>query len=224
MLTILALLSLPSQADAKQLLIDVEKHYRELNSFSMTIEHSDSSGLFPGSYSQVLRWKKVGRFDLVVTKPSDYRPKDGSPGWTAPDYFCDSKKVTSIHPSRGTRTEAVVPDANTSPGWEVSGGLILSWLMDLPGGKFLVAPPSPMKVDLGIGPETTWQGSNIRQITAVLRMDGQPERVTGSFFLDAKELKLVGFSFEAGSQKGWARYANQIENPKFDSEVGLAPK
>jgi len=68
MLPLIALLAVSNPSfDAMALFFEVDKHYRGLESFSMNIEHHDSSGLFPGNYSQSLSWQKGKRFDLGVS-------------------------------------------------------------------------------------------------------------------------------------------------------------
>src|SRR2546426_457749 len=59
-----------------ELLRQVRDHYRSLSSFAMRIEHQDSSGLYPGRYTQRLRWRRGGHFELLVTSKENKRVPD----------------------------------------------------------------------------------------------------------------------------------------------------
>src|SRR5712692_648789 len=91
----------PGPATAVDLLKEVRDHYRSLASFSMRIEHQDSSGLFPGRYSQSLRWRRGGRFELLVTSRGNTR---------VPNYYADGRQVLSIRPGNSWSSEALVPE------------------------------------------------------------------------------------------------------------------
>ena len=67
-LTLATLLLAPAPPSALDLLREARDHYRGLSSFSMRIEHEDSSGLYPGRYTQTLRWRRGGRFELRVIR------------------------------------------------------------------------------------------------------------------------------------------------------------
>lgn len=56
----------PTELPVEQLKA-VRDTYQGLQSFSMRIEHQDSSGLYPGRYTQTQRWRKGGRFELLVS-------------------------------------------------------------------------------------------------------------------------------------------------------------
>jgi len=79
--------------------------------------------LFPGVYTRRLVWTAKGKFRLKVTKPSSYKPTEEKPGGVAPDYEANGTDVTRTQPDGSTSSESVIPRPNTSPGWEVSGGL-----------------------------------------------------------------------------------------------------
>src|SRR5207247_1627536 len=107
------LLMTATPAPPLNLLQQVRDHYRSLSSFAMRVENQDGSSLFPGRYSQTLRWRRGGRFELRVTSKGNTR---------VPDYYADGKQVLSIRPGNVWITGELMPDANTMPGWEVSGG------------------------------------------------------------------------------------------------------
>src|SRR5438876_6134433 len=73
----------------RDLLQQAHDFYRHLSSFSMRIEHQDSSGLFPGHYTQTLRWRHGGRFELRVVPPDHSR---------VPDYYADGRQILMIRP------------------------------------------------------------------------------------------------------------------------------
>src|SRR5579871_5779178 len=86
------------QQSPSALLESVRKHYCSLKTFSMTIEHHDDTGLFPGEYTQKLQFEKEKRFELKVTKPN---PKEISGlGGKAPDYYCDGTIVWQKGPGQ----------------------------------------------------------------------------------------------------------------------------
>src|SRR5690349_15382533 len=96
--TLVTLLLMTSPPPAVDMLTEVRSHYQNLNTFAMTIEHQNSSGLFPGKYAQTLRWRKGGRFELLVT-----RPNPDAQAYKAPDYYANGKEILLVFP--GNRWE-----------------------------------------------------------------------------------------------------------------------
>ena len=55
----------------------------------MRLEHHDSSGLYPGRFTQTLRWRKGGRFELFGVPRSclpEVRPSSGRFGTTVAEH------------------------------------------------------------------------------------------------------------------------------------------
>lgn len=187
----------------------------------MTIRHKDSSGLFPGSYTQELRYLKPGRFELKVKTKSKFNPTEGAPGALAPDYYSDGKTVASVRDKAVVSTNPVTPEPNTMPGWEVSGGPILGWLMDSPSSRAYIDPPAELKTTLRFGSRTKWQGEDVREI--LLTMGDSKTGLVVSFFIDRLGRRLVGFEWSPGGRIGFAHYSKQEFNPKLPSNLGEAP-
>ncbi|HWA84184.1 MAG TPA: hypothetical protein VG820_12145, partial [Fimbriimonadaceae bacterium] len=132
MTTLAALLLLAPAPSPVDDLLHALRNYQKLDSFSATVEHQDASGLYPGHYTENLKWRKDGRFELKTVQKSDFKPVEHNPGTIAPDWYCDGSYVAWIDSGMPKRTTPITPDPNTSPGWEVSGGPILSSLMKTP--------------------------------------------------------------------------------------------
>ena len=96
------LLATTTIAAPVDLLQQVRDRYRSLSSFAMQIEHQDSSGLFPGRYTQTLKWRRGGHFELRVASKGNRR---------VPDYYADGKQVLSIQPGNVWMTGELMPDA-----------------------------------------------------------------------------------------------------------------
>lgn len=206
----------------KEALENVIKHYEGMTSYSVTIECHDASGLFPGNYEQTLKWKKGGRFEIVVTKKSDYSPKDGIPGGQAPDYFSNGQDVLTRRPDGSTNVRSIVVDPNTSPGWEVTASPLLSWLQKSRTSRFLVEPPEGFKIAYEWGSRKDWEGVAVRE--AALRMEGQGSTLAISLFLSAKMTQLVGYEYIERGKRHWVRYKDAKENPELPATLGDHPK
>src|SRR5688572_23282979 len=191
------------QNPAKDLLLEVRKHYAGLKRFEATIVHHNSSGLFPGDYEQRLTWTGKNTFELIVTKRSGFKPVDGKTGWLAPDYRAKDGMVTSRRTDGSEDRSSVVPHPNTSPGWEVSGGPALMFLENTRGADFWFNPPSGFSIALSMGATQLWQERAVREIVADMKGQGQTLKV--SIFIDPKLPLLVGVAHnDAGG--GWTIY------------------
>jgi hypothetical protein len=200
------------QPAARDLLRQAYDHYRHLSGFSMRIEHEDSSGLFPGRYTQTLRWRRGGRFELQVVSSGNRR---------VPDYYADGQHVLMIQPGNVWITEPLQPEPNTAPGWEVSGGAIMGWLQDTPSGRFWLDPPRRMPIQWELGPRASWQGRAVRELRATLPA---PQPAPGiSLFLDAQRPLLIGFEWTNNNKLGWAVYADQQPDPPLPVSLGDSP-
>lgn len=201
MLATLAFVVAFGQADAPALLREVRDHYRSMKRFEATIDHHDSSGLFPGEYTQKLVWEGKGTFTLKVTKPSQYVPSSGNPGGLAPDYTADGKSVVSVWKDGRERTDSVTPRPNTSPGWEVSGGLAISFLQETNTASWILEPPKEFPLSWAMGKESSWKGLDVRQLVGTFQ--GHDRRV--HVYVDSKRPLIVGQEV-VGSTNGWMLY------------------
>lgn len=199
-------------------------HYKALKSFSMTIKHKDGSGLFPGAFTQSLKWRKGDAFELVVVKMSGPKPAPDQQGLQAPAFYCgDGATVTIIWRDRPRERRELSHDSNTSPGWEVSGGLILSVLLGSPGADMMFNTPPGVSAKWSFGKATKWQGEAVREIQVAWDIQGRSGAM--SVYVSANGRRLVGFSAAGGGSKpGWAHYMNQVENPTLPRSLGTAPK
>lgn len=191
----------PAQDPAKDLLLQVRKHYGELKLFEARIVHHNSSGLFPGDYEQRLVWTGKHTFDLTVTEESNYKPDKERPGMLAPDYQAKDGKVTFRRPNGAQVVSSVVPDPNTMPGWEVSGGFALTFLESTASADFFTKPPPGMEAVLSMGSQKIWQDRAVREI--VLNFKAQNQTLKLSLFVDGKRPLFVGYAMDDG---GWMLY------------------
>lgn len=207
---------------AKEALENVIRHYQSLNSYSATIECHDASGLFPGNYEQTLKWKKGGRFEIVVTKKSDYSPNPDTPGSQAPDYFSNGTDVLTRRVDGSTSVHSIVVDPNTTPGWQVTTGLILGWLQQTPSSKFLIDPPQGFKTSFEWGEKKQWTGTPVREL--IVKIEGQGRNVALSLFLSLDMPELVGQEFQRNGKRQWTRYRDAKNNPDLPATLGDHPK
>jgi beta-lactamase regulating signal transducer with metallopeptidase domain len=196
-----------------ELLKRVRAHYQRLDSFSMRLRHQDSSGLYPGKFSQSLEWKKGGRFVLKVLEQG---------AKLVPDDYADGKQVVTIFPDgRRETTKGVQPEPNFSPGWEVTGGVIMSFLQNTQTGEFLFSPPPGRSFKWSIGSKTEWQGKPVRELVAEITSENRTTR--GSLFVDKATEALLGFEAVSGGKLYQAIYDQQLENPSLPATLGDAP-
>lgn len=204
--------------------LDALRAYQKLDSFSVTIEHQDDSGLFPGHYIQQLRWRKDKHFDLKVTEKSDFVPTEGRPGGLAPDYFCDGSYVTTIRFGQPPRNDPVDPGPNTMPGWEVSGGPALSALMGTPFIDLLAKLDQGPKSKGGMtftfldGKATDWKGTRVHEIVLTAAFGSEKQVV--NFYLAPDGGSVIGMSMDMNGKHSWMRYSNAIRNPDLPADLG----
>lgn len=200
----------PLDDAGRKVFIDTMESYAKLDSFSVDIEHDNSSGLFSGKYIQHLDFKKDKGFKLTVTSlQGKERPQN-----VAPDYYCDGSDVTTVGRFDGTRP--INKDTNTSPGYEVSGGIIMMWLMDSPGKQFFSKPPAGMEIELMSGRRNTWKDLKVTEILISVKIDAKDDKSTLSAFLDADKRKLLGYEWTRDEKTGTLLYKNQMNNPSVN--------
>jgi hypothetical protein len=205
----------------QELIRRVRDNYRGLNTFTMRIEHHDDSGLYPGAYTQTLRWRKGSRFELVVISQGDTH---------VPDFYADGRQVLWIRPGNQWETQELTIRPGISPGWEVSGGLILSWLQDTERDDLFFSPPPGVEIAWSYGPRKQWQGRPVRELVATLKMEserGQRREGKIYLFVDAKDPLLVGYEAPRrpgpDAPMGWAHYVDQKLNVNLPATVGNPP-
>lgn len=192
-------------------------YYRGLSSFSMRIENHFTSGLFPTEYMQTLRWRKPDQFELLITSKNSTQVLN---------YYADGEQLITVLSDGRQRIGLIKPEPNTAPGWEVSAGLILSWLQNTESGQRLFDDkPLPPTLRISMGPRTKWHGYRVRE---VLIKDNKisryyPHGLYTSFFLDATKPKLIGLETNIVHKIGWALYADQKQNPALPKTLGQAP-
>ena len=207
----------PLDDATKKVFVDAMDSYAKLDSLSIDIEHDNSSGLFPGKYHQHLDFKRGKGFKLAVTSLNGQeRPKD-----VAPDFYCDGADVTTV--GRFDGTHPINKDSNISPGYEVSGGLVMMWLMDSPSRQFFSKPPAGMELELSTGQRSTWKEIKVAEIVISVKIGGQDDKSTLSAFLDSERKKLVGYEWTREGKTGWMLYKNQKDNPTVDASTFKPP-
>lgn len=223
------LLAQASDISPKDALERVAASYGKLGSFSMHIEHSDSSGLFPGPFEQQLEWRresgtlivqgeakqKANRFRLTVTRRNSSK---------APDYFCNGLGIMSSWTDGRREYRVPFEDPNTMPGWEVSGGLILGWLQETPNSKFLIDPPDEMELNYSFGNSATWKGEKVKELILDWKSGDTTRRIW--LYMSPKFDRYVGFEWEPkpGKPHGFAHYSMQRRNPRLPKNLGEYPK
>lgn len=211
------------QGDAKALLEELYKRYGELQAFECTIIHQNSSGLYPGAYEQSLKWK-AGKFELKVTKRSDFVPKKGGVGTTSPDFYCNGREVLYVRDGHIEAKASPTPDQNTMPGWEVSGGLLMSILQKTRNARWLLNPSEPYTLTYKILHSREWKGERIRPVEITASMKGDNETVVLTLFIAADELRLIGWEARVRSASeeivSWMWYRDQKFNPPLPDELG----
>jgi hypothetical protein len=134
------------------------------------------------------------------------------PDNVAPDYYCDNVNVTSVGRLNGVRP--INKDPNLMPGYEVSGGLIMTWLLDSATKSFFSKPPEGMDFTMSWGKRTTWHGEKVAEVVLSMKMGAEKSDV--NVFLDVAKKKFVGNEWTRGGKTGWMMYKNQKDNPEVN--------
>ncbi len=214
---------LPLADDPQQAMLGTLDRLAKLDSFAATLVHNDSSGLFPGAFTQELKWKKGGQFELLVTKPNKQKLVPDGLGGYAPNYYSNGTDVLSFWQGRAQATGSIKPDPGTSPGWEVSGGPIVSFLTDTGVSKFYKNPPEHIKLSFTWGERLKWQGEEVREVQMVMTQGDVTLPI--SMFLSKDAREFVGYEWETAPKKaGWLHYTHRKENPSLPATLGAPPK
>jgi len=208
--------------DAKAALFETLGHYQTLTTFSATIEHDESSGLFPGKYTSSFSWKKGGHFELIVTKPQVFAA-DAPRKNEAPNYYADGATVTSVYKDGHQTQRTIENEPNTSPGWDVAGGLIMSFLQKTTTEDMFRNPPAQFKMTYSFGDTKIWKSEAVRDIKMTFNAGGQDIPV--HIYLAADAPKLLGMSAQLQPDKpaGTMYYKDQKENPVLPATLGTVP-
>jgi len=187
---------------AQALMKSIQEHYAGYSAFSMDIEQHDSSGLYPGNFTQHLDWKRGGVFTLAATS---------QPGKPVPDFTGDGAQVTQKFPDGTTNTDPEIPAPNTSPGWEVTSGFIMSWLQNTATGQIFSQPPAGIQTDIAMGERTRWHGLKVRELKVTVTQAGYNGH--SSMFVDPATHAYVGYEWhldrDGKGGVGYALYKNQ---------------
>lgn len=187
--------------DPKAALSAVIARYGGLRSFDATIIHHMDSGLFPGDYVQVLHWTKPTNFTLDVTKPSTAQ------GNRAGNFACDGSMVHTVGGSHPVSDRPLNADPNLLPGYEVSGGPILSWLLKSPSAKMFLDPPKGMTMSLSWGDPTTWHGVKVRVMNCATTSSAGS--MTMQMFLNDRADEFLGYQFKENGTVKYLIYSDQ---------------
>jgi hypothetical protein len=197
----------------EELLRAVQVHYKNLDGFAMKIEHYDSSGLYPGRFDQTLRWRKGGRFELTISSPDNQK---------VPNFYADGVQTLALYPDGRRSIGELRPDPNTAPGWEVTGGLIVSWLEHTESCEKVFHPKEGLFVQWELGPRVQWRDHPVVEIVGVI--SNQDKLSTLSFFVNPEEKRLIGLETLAGDRTHAALYLAQKENPDLPDTLGVFPQ
>ena len=202
-----------SDLSAKDAFIKTLDNYSKLESFSAYLEHDNSSGLFSGKYHQHLDFKRGKGFKFVVTDLKGDRPDN-----VAPDYYCDGAQV-SIK-GRNDRIVPINKDSNVAPGYEVTGGVVMTWLLDTPMKTMFAKPPEAFDLKFSWGKRTEWLGEKVEEVVITVTMAERTN--SASYFLNPDHKHLVGNEWVRDGMKGTMVYKNQKDNPTVN-EKGFVP-
>ena len=201
LLAVISFAQTPSPA--KDALVKVMAHYQSLKLFDATLVHHNDSGLFPGDYVQSLSWEAPNSFSLKVTTPAS------GESHRAPDFTCTNG---SIHTEGGTYPtrpdEPLNTDINTMPGYEVSGGPILSWLLKSPSANLVIDPPNGMTATYAWGQPGLWHNMDVKVIMMTWTVSKNNSQLV-KLYLNPKGDELVGWQYQLNGKTGYLIYKNQ---------------
>ncbi len=194
-------------------------YYQGLDSFEVDIVHDNTSGLFPGKYEQHLKVRKDMRFELKVTKPSAEEHR-------APDYYSNGTMVYEDwkHKPEASLTEPIMRP-NTVPGWEVSSGLLLSWVCKTPTGKTWVNGAPGWEMKFTEVKESEWHEKPVRETTLDMGAPGSDNRFVMTIYFDPEKPIIRGWTSKDFNGKPLElQYKNFKANPDLPETLGDHPK
>jgi hypothetical protein len=190
-----------------ELLYQVREHYQSLQSYSARIEERETSGFGIGGFSQTLRWRRGGRFELLVT--SEYQPN-------IPDLYGDGLYALMIWPGNLWRAENLVPEPGQFLVWEQYGRPVLGWLEKTPPSHRYFEPAEGVPHEWSYGPRIFWQGQEVCELRRTIR--GAPE-FDISLFVDPKNKLFVGWEAPTSTRL----ISDEVLNPALPESLGDSP-
>ncbi|MCW5936629.1 MAG: hypothetical protein KIT11_04905 [Fimbriimonadaceae bacterium] len=217
MLSALVLFAVTPRDEARDLFLSVLDSYAARSSVALKIDHQDSSGLFPGRFEQELKWKKGRRFTLLLVKGEG---SDAVSSGLPPDYYCDGERVLVVT-SSGEKAEEPIERENVMPGWEVTGDVVLSWLMGTENKKYWASPPAGIETEFTMGEDREWMGEKAKTINfSFVREDQKFESV---FYISEDKTRYLGASYELNGKKAWVHYKEQKFDVELPDDLGDGP-
>lgn len=206
--------------DPKQALLDLRNSYAKLESLSVELEHDFSSGLFPGKFRQELLFSKKLGFRLTVKAPKGEARPEGSPY----DYYYSAGKQVITQRDGEQFTADLNTDANRMPGYEVTGSLMLSWMLESPSSKRFFDPPKGYKFEYSWGSRTEWHGQKTKEIVLKITQTEAKEGPEVWMFLSEDKKKFLGHEWKSQGKVGYLLYTNQKDNPDVKPSDFEPPK
>ncbi len=179
------------------------EHYRHLRSFSCVIEQHNVTKDFPGDYTSRLEWAKGGKFELKGNKRPD-------PNTGPADYYSDGSNVLEVRAdARLASSPLVVKDDHTVSKWELTAGVVLSWLLDTEAGQWWLQKQDSTNFQLSQGSSTDWKGYAVKEVVASANSGAW----TTHFYFSADSRRLVGLQYGPHGIEGTILYRDQREDP-----------
>jgi hypothetical protein len=100
------------------------------------------------------------------------------------------------------------------PGYEVTGGLIFTWLLNSPTIALFTKPPEGVTVAIDWGHRESWHDQKVSEIT--FKMGMGKESSEASLFLDPDHKRFIGMEAKNNGKLGYMLYRNQKENPSVN--------
>jgi hypothetical protein len=93
------------------------------------------------------------------------------------------------------------------PGYEVSGGPILWWLLKSPAADILTNPPAGLKISGKWGQSKMWHGVKAKQID--LLTSRGTEHQTMTLYLSENGEEFLGYETNMNGKNGYLIYTHQ---------------
>ncbi len=220
MVALAALALLAQDPSPKDALFAVLDSYNKHETIALKIDRENTSENFPGRFVQELKWRRGMRFELVVTKPSEFKPEVGSLGRLAPDVYCNGERTLQVWPS-GLRTLMPVIPMDTVPIWEETGDLVLTWLMGTPNKEFWLSQPTDRVEYKKVG-EAEWRGASVLEYQMIFKAGAQA--VTVRMFVSRDGTQYVGSEYPTDEGLAWVQYTDQRFGLELPETLGDGPK
>lgn len=226
MIALIAAAVLSAQDESlKEVLAQVYNRYKSAKECQVTIQHIDSTTVYPGAYEQKLNWVDDHRFVLSVTRKGE-RAVD------VPRWSCDGRDVIATFRNGTTIKDSRRQKREITPPWEMTAGILFSMLERTERAEMFFRKTATIKVpkhlrmhyrgkeevtvdslEFGRGERATLLEQDCFEIEILITHEEVSYQI-GSLILSADRKKLIGEKIIHHDRTGYRVYLDEVLTKK----------